>query len=301
MGEQVYVVIPAHNRAEQTLSCLGALSRQTYPALTKIIVDDGSTDGTPELVKARFPGTVLLRGDGNLWWTGATNVGIQFALERAGTHDFALLLNNDITLQPDFLEIIVQSAMHHPGALIGSVALSDEDQSTIVDGGIKINWRTAKYSALAAGEGYQTVLKRGIEVEAVDVLTGRGTLVPLEVFRKVGLCDQKHLPHYGGDYEFSIRARRAGFDLLVDYRCVVFVNVKSTGVRNEMGAIRWSDLGKSYFSRRSPYSIHYRWNFARLACPRPLLPTFFMLDTARVLLGSLRNQFGRAVADGIND
>lgn len=290
--KQVYVVIPAHNRAEQTLKCLGALSQQTYPAVTRIVIDDGSTDRTAELVKAKFPDTLLLRGDGSLWWTGATNLGLQFALERAGTHDFVLLLNNDITLLPDFLEVILESAMRHPGTLIGSVALSDEDKSTIADGGIRINWRTAKYTPLAVGENYQTVLKRGIGVEAVDALTGRGTLVPIEVFRRVGLYDQKHLPHYGADYEFSIRARMAGFDLLVDYRCIVLVNVKSTGMRNERGAIRWSDLGKSYFSRRSPYSIRYRWNFARLACPRPLLPTFFVLDTARVLLGPIRNQFG---------
>jgi GT2 family glycosyltransferase len=293
MAKEVYVVIPAHNRAEQTLKCLGALSRQTYPSMTRIVIDDGSTDGTAKLVKAKFPDTVLLRGDGNLWWTGATNLGLRFALERAGTHDFILLLNNDITVQPEFLEVIVQSAAQYPGALIGSVALSDEDRSTIADGGIRINWRTAKYSALAAGEKYQTVLKQGIRVQPVDVLTGRGTLIPVEVFHRVGLYDQKHLPHYGADYEFSIRASRAGFVLLVDYRCVVFINMESSGVRNEQGAIKWSELAKSYFSRRSPYSLRYRWNFARLACPRPYLPTFFVLDTVRLVFGSVCNQIIR--------
>jgi hypothetical protein len=83
-----------------------------------------------------------------------------------------------------------------------------------------------------------------------------------QVFHKVGLYDRKRLLHNGVHYVLCIGAHRAGFGLLVDYRCVVFVNVKSTGVRNEGGAIRWSDLGKSYFSRRSPNSIRYRWNFA---------------------------------------
>ncbi len=290
--EKVFVVIPVHNRVDATLDCLASLSEQTYAGRVAIVVDDGSTDGTAQLVEGKFPDTILSRGDGSLWWTGATNRGLQFALEHAGNHDFILLLNNDITLQPDFLEVIIQSATGHPGTLIGSVALSDGDKSTIVDGGVRINWATAKYTLLADGEDYQTVMKRGTTARPVDVLTGRGTLVPVEVFRKVGLLDHRSLPHYGADYEFSIRAKRAGFDLLVDYRCVVFVNVKSSGMRNEGGAIRWSDLGKSYFSRRSPYSIRYRWNFARLACPRPLLPTFFALDTARILIGSLRNQFG---------
>jgi GT2 family glycosyltransferase len=298
---EISVIVPLYNKAPYVSRAIRSVLVQDSSFAEIIVVDDGSTDGTAGLVKARFPGTVLLRGDGNLWWTGATNLGLQYALEHAGARDFILLLNNDITLQPDFQEVITRSAMHHPGALIGSVALSDEDKTTIADGGIRINWRTAKYTALAAGEDYQTVVRRGIAVEPVDVLTGRGTLVPVQVFRRVGLYDQKHLPHYGADYEFSIRARRAGFHLLVDYRCVVFVNLKSTGMRNERGAIQWSDLGRSYFSRRSPYSLRYRWNFARLACPSPLLPTFFVFDTARVLLGPLRNQFGRVVADGIND
>jgi GT2 family glycosyltransferase len=291
MNPEVYVVIPVRNRAQQTLGCLRALSQQTYHSSRIIVVDDGSSDATADRVRTGFPSTVVLLGDGNLWWTGATNLGLRFALEHAGKQAFILLLNNDITLEPDFLEVIVQFAIQHPRTLVGSVALSDDDKSTIVDGGVKINWRSAKYTALLAGENYQALLKQGLEAEAVDVLTGRGTLVPIEVFRKIGLYDQRRLPHYGADYEFSIRAKRAGFHLLVDYRSVALVNVKSTGIRNEEGAIRWGDLGKGYFSRRSPYSFRYRWNFARLVCPKPLLPTFLVLDTARVLLGPIRNQF----------
>jgi len=58
---------------------------------------------------------------------GATNFGVQYALDQTGAHNFVLLLNDDITLGPDFLEIILQLFMHHSGALIGSVGLSDED------------------------------------------------------------------------------------------------------------------------------------------------------------------------------
>ncbi len=45
----VYVVIPVFNRLHFTRACLGALQRQTYPNVTVIVADGGSTDGTPEI------------------------------------------------------------------------------------------------------------------------------------------------------------------------------------------------------------------------------------------------------------
>ena len=63
----------------------------------------------------------------------------------------------------------------------------------------------------------------------MSVLSGRGTLIPVEAFRRVGLYDQERLPHYGADWEFSRRAQRAGFELLLDYRARVFSREGATG------------------------------------------------------------------------
>ena len=68
---EVYVVIPVYNRLTFTLACLNGLHEQTYAPLHIIVVDGGSDDGTPEVVRRHFPHVVLLQDERPLWWGGA--------------------------------------------------------------------------------------------------------------------------------------------------------------------------------------------------------------------------------------
>jgi GT2 family glycosyltransferase len=286
----VHIIISVHDRKQATLKCLASLSVQTYAERTIIVVDDGSIDGTAESVRKEYPSTVLLRGDGNLWWTGATNLGIQHALRHAEGRDYVLTLNNDTVVRPNYLQCMLEAAVSHPKNLIGSITLSKEDESTIANGGVRINWLTAKYTCLAKGARYEEIHSLYPSLLPVDVLPGRGTLIPIEVFHRIGLYDGKNFPHYGADYEFSRRAKRNGYELLVNYEAVVISDITSTGMNNEVLAMSWAELRRSFFSIRSPYNLRYRWKFARLACPKPFLPSFFVFDAWRVFLGALRNQ-----------
>jgi len=285
----VFVVIPVHNRRDLTLKCLYSLSLQTHPAILTIVVDDGSTDGTAEAISKDFPATIVLRGDGNLWWAGATNLGVKYVLGRAKRGDYILTLNNDTEVSPDYLSILADAANSHPQCLIGSVAVTSEDHQTIADGGVRIDWRTAKFTRLSRGKRYDSAIQENKSLVPVDVLSGRGTLIPVEVFRHIGPYDEVRLPHYGADYEFSHRAKKNGYELFVHYGAVVNSDVSATGLNNENRMLSWKELGKSFFSIRSPNSIRYRWNFARLTCPPLMLPSFFLFDMGRVVIGALRN------------
>ncbi|WP_246763679.1 glycosyltransferase family 2 protein [Rhizobium bangladeshense] len=65
---RVNVIIPVFNRLEHTRRVLEALRRQTLVnALTIVVINDGSTDGTAEYLKSQGD-VVEIRGDGNLWW-----------------------------------------------------------------------------------------------------------------------------------------------------------------------------------------------------------------------------------------
>jgi GT2 family glycosyltransferase len=263
---------------------------QTYPGKAVIVVDDGSTDGTAESVRKEYPSTVILRADGNLWWTGATNLGVEFALQHAQDGDYVLTLNNDTVVKPNYLQCLLEAAASHPKSLIGSITLSEEDESTVANGGVRINWLTAKHTCLAKGARYEETYVSSPLLLPVDVLPGRGTLIPVEVFNRVGLYDNKNLPHYGADYEFSRRAKGNGYELLVNYDAVVVSDITSTGMNNEVLAMSWGELGRSFFSIRSPYNLRYRWKFAKLTCPKLFLLSFFICDICRVFLGALRNQ-----------
>ncbi|MCK8114081.1 glycosyltransferase family 2 protein [Anaerosoma tenue] len=287
----VWVIIPVRNRWDLTKTCLGSLVGQTYSAYSVVVIDDGSTDGTAEHLAQEFPEVAVLSGDGELWWTGATALGVGWVLEQCSQDDFVLTLNNDTTVDPDYIEVLLGvAAARHRRALIGSVAVDNRDCDTIVDGGPHINWVTAKGGSHHSGESLQTVRGDGIAHTEPDLLPGRGTLIPVRCIREIGSFDAKRLPHYGADYEFSARARRAGYGLVMSYEAPVYSEVEATGVTTKHGRLSWREFVKMFASRRSPACLLYRWRFAILSAPRHLAPIFLVMDTARVLLGGLRDQ-----------
>ena len=83
-----------------------------------IVVDDGSTDGTKEMLQTEFPEIIVLDGDGNLFWTAAINLGIRYALELGA--DYIFTLNNDTIASVDLLEKMMWWAERTPDALLGA-------------------------------------------------------------------------------------------------------------------------------------------------------------------------------------
>jgi GT2 family glycosyltransferase len=257
-----------------------------------IVIDDGSTDGTGEMIEKEFPDVILLKGDGNLWWTGATNMGVEYALAQADQGDYILTLNDDTIVRSNYLRFLFDSALNYPNSLIGAISISNEDESTVVDAGVRINWLTAKYTNLAGGRRYKDILHESSSIQKVDVLPGRGTLIPIEVFHKVGLYNFKRLPHYGADYEFSRRANMNGYNLLINYEAAVISNVKETGLNNRVTGLGWGDLIKSFFSIRSANNLKTRCKFAWLCCSSWQFPVYCICSVVRVIIGSLLYQTG---------
>ena len=67
----IYVITAVHNRYAITEAFVQRLLEQSEKDWNLILVDDGSTDGTADMVKSLVPEAVILNGDGDLWWGGA--------------------------------------------------------------------------------------------------------------------------------------------------------------------------------------------------------------------------------------
>src|SRR5690606_18943163 len=121
--KRIAVVTPVHNRREITLQCLRSLSRIDSDGLdvSVYIVDDGSTDGTAEAIASEFPGVNIVPGDGNLWFTEGTNVGVREAMKTSP--DFVLMMNDDQVFDPGFLQSMVRTAEAFPRSIVGALLL----------------------------------------------------------------------------------------------------------------------------------------------------------------------------------
>src|SRR5262245_33478426 len=97
----VFAVVPVFNRLALTEACINCLSAQTYPALRIIVVDGGSSDGTPEQIRRRYPHVELLQAQRELWWGEAMQLGIEHCLNHSrGNEDMVLMMNNDTLIDP---------------------------------------------------------------------------------------------------------------------------------------------------------------------------------------------------------
>ena len=286
-GEHVtiYIIIPVYNRLEATRECLESLGRQTYRHFKTVLVDDGSTDGTSDYVKENYPDVSILNGDGNLWWAGATNLGVRYSLALCQNDDYVLTLNNDTVLPPGYLEAMISLAKQAPDALIGSIARDHDRSDVCIDEGISIDWLSAKYNKIKNMQG-----NRPASFYTVSALPGRGTLIPVAVFRQIGVYDDTNFPHYAADYDFSLRASKFGYDLLLHPDCFLYSKTNLTGISNIHNKISFAAWVKSFNSLKSPNNLTIRFRFGFRHAPLLYRPIFLASDMVRVVLGTARNQ-----------
>lgn len=280
----IFVAIPVHNRKVLLKHCLLSFRAQTNQDFQIIVTDDGSTDGTEEMLKSEFPEVTVLKGDGNLWWTGAINKAITHALSLANEGDHILVINDDLEVPEDYIANYYSLSRRFPHALIGSVVTDFHDRDFIVGGGVVMNWMTGKWRSLNEGKSLASFGQGHIE-ENVSYLTGRGTLIPVEAFRKLGIYNNKHYTQCG-DTEFPIRARKAGYRLLVSYDVPVFSHKGHTVHKEEYSL---ASLKSYYFDIRSHVNLRERFWFAIDSTANIVHGLwFFVMDFTRITVHFFR-------------
>jgi GT2 family glycosyltransferase len=204
MNPRVFIVIPVHNRREITLACLRRLRTDGVLAwATALVVDDGSSDGTGAAVAAEFPEVVVLRGDGDLWWTGATALGMREALARSA--EFLFWLNDDCAPQPGACRRLFESAREHVAVVTGVCRIPPD--GPVIYGGLR---------RMKGKIGLPLVIPVGTELEDCDATCGNLVCFPRAVPDAIGLPDDRALPHVHGDADWTLRARAHGFRVLVE-------------------------------------------------------------------------------------
>lgn len=274
----VWACIAVFNRVQFTRTCLNLLQNQTYPEIRPVVVDDGSNDGTAEMVTSEHPEAVLLRGDGNLYWTGAMHRGMSHILSHAGPDDYVLLLNDDLVFEPNLVESMLECSKAHPRSLIQAIESCTDDPDIIWNGGVCVNWWTAKHLRINYGRRISEF--PADHIQRSDYVTGRGVLVPIQIFRDIGNYNLSYKQY--GDPELARRAARKGYDLFVTYKSRVLSYEKGKNL-NEAAVYLPADFRRYYFGRLSSARVTLRWQWAMDMTDSALQAlVFFACDFVRV-------------------
>ena len=258
----VFAVIPTFNRLPFTRECIKYLKAQTYQPIRIIVADGGSTDGSVETIRAEHPDVVVLTSETELWWTGSMAMGIEYALrEGQGAEDCILMMNNDTQIPDDYVATLVMAEQTY-NAAVGALIVDSRDAARVLDAGEYIDWATYSFPVkndVAVGECF---------CDDVDVLPGRGSLVPLRMIRMAGNVDAKMLPHYLADYEFFYRLKQHGCRLGVCYETRVLAHIEETGIVPTTGTVRFRSIWHEVFSRRSMNNVIDHWRFVGRHAPK---------------------------------
>ena len=250
---KIYICIPVHNRIEYTKNCIESIYNQNYSNYKIIVCDDGSTDGTSEIIKENYPDVEVLPGDGNLWWAGATNMAVKKALETAKDSDFIYTLNNDTELLRDTFEQLLKYADHN--TIQGSLNLFYDDNNKIENSAFILqNYLGLKISksVFSFGELYNPDDNGILEV---DMLSGKGVLLPVRVFKKVGFYNQTKLPQYHSDTEFIFRAKKNGYKVILNKNSKLLSHVEATGTGTFKTKTGFVELIHSFSDIKSPHYL----------------------------------------------
>jgi GT2 family glycosyltransferase len=184
--------------------------------------------GTRSIDESRYRNsfTVFLRVSSNLWWTGAINRGLEYVFKWGHEDDFVLIINDDVTFHPDYLENLMACGKENRDTLVGSVC-EERGLRNRIRAELKLSAVMAKFKARHSDRELAKMENRMLDS---DILSGRGMLIPFLVFRDIGSFDEDGLPHYGADSEFSWRARKHGYKVVCATKCRVFTQDKDDRV-----------------------------------------------------------------------
>ncbi len=198
---KVTVIIPNYNGIEYLKECLKSLKAQTFKDFTVIVVDNCSTDGSPEYIKKYYPEIRLFEMDKNYGFSVAVNKGI-----RKSRTPYVILLNNDTVVHKNYMNELYNHINSSKKIFsVSSRMISYYNRGIIDDAGdlySVVGW------AFQQGIG-QPVEKFDTPCRVFSACAG-AAIYRREVFKKIGLFDEMHFA-YLEDIDVGYRARIEGY------------------------------------------------------------------------------------------
>lgn len=275
----VTVVIPNYNGIAYLPDCLDALRRQRYSGFDTIVVDNGSTDGSQELLDKDYPEVKVIRLPKNQGFCGAVNVGI-----RACKTPFVILLNNDTEAAPGFVGGLLQAIQKDARRFSCSAKMVQfQDRERIDDAG---NYYTALGWAYARGKGQPQ--RDYCQERKIFASCAGAAIYRRDILERLGCFDEAHFA-YLEDVDVGYRARIQGYvNVFAPKAVVCHVGSATTGSR-------YNSFKVQYSARNNIYLIYKNMPFFQIVLNLPFLAVGFLIK----FLFFVKKGLGREYISGL--
>jgi len=238
----VSIIIPVFNHCRDSVACLQSIAMVTTgPTYEVIVVDDGSTDATAEIL-SRIQGLVLLRNDQNLGFIGSCNRGAAVA-----RGEFLVFLNNDTVVTPGWLEALTKTFQTMPDAgYVGAKLIYPDGR--LQEAGSVI-WRDAtgwNYGKFDNPDHPSYNFTR-----EVDYCSGACIMVPSDLFQELGGFDSHYAPAYYDDTDLAFKIRERGRKIVYQPQArIIHHEGLTSGTSLDSGVKAYQRLNQTKFRQR---------------------------------------------------
>jgi GT2 family glycosyltransferase len=290
---RVAIIILAWNRADEVATCLESFACVDYPNYEVVVVDNASADGTPAMVRERFPWATLIVNAENYGFCKGNNVGLRYALEHGA--QYVMLLNQDTKMTPTVLSELVRVMESDPRiAITGAKNLLMEDP--------RYTW--GKYGVLSWGPLLVRTVGNLLPDEPVaspqdvDWVIGNGCMMRREALERVGLLDEMFF-QLEEDVDWCTCARELGYRVVFVDAAAIYHKGSSSGDVSKAVVFHYGYfLGRNaiLFARKHATVLEWARLLAMMTGGLILRALF---HGSRAAYSALRGQ--RVVVDGIID
>lgn len=256
--KEVTVIIPNYNGIRFIEDCLNALRRQKVTVEFEIlVVDNGSGDGSRELIETQFPDVALISLPSNTGFCHAVNVGIEAAVT-----PYVLLLNNDTKAAPGFVGNLFRAIDARPEAFSVSAKMLMWDRKELLDDAgdryCVLGWAYARGKGRSA-DGYEKPAE-------VFSACGGAAIYRKSVLEEIGLFDEAHFA-YLEDLDIGYRARICGYrNYYEPSAVVVHYGSASSGSRYNEWKTAHAAANSVYVIAKNMPLLQWIWNLPFLFC-----------------------------------
>jgi GT2 family glycosyltransferase len=285
---RVAAVLVVHNGGEWISSALATLAKQRYPALDLVVVDNGSTDGTAELLARRIPQGRLVTLPANVGFGRGVAAAIS-DVPAVSQADLLLLLHDDLALAPDALPRLVRALQEDETlGIVGPKLREWTDDPVLAEVGMTVDRFGRAENRLDPGE-----LDQGQHDRQRDVLyvSTAGMLLRSDVLRAMGGFDARY--HVlRDDLDLCWRAWLAGYRVEVVPEAVAYHLAAASRFARPVG--RGRSWEARYLAERNTLATLLKnYSALRLLWTMPIV---LLLALAKILGFAATRRFGDAMA-----